>query len=171
MGLKDRVSGFFGKFDPAEASLKAGIEYLVAGGYFGTQLEGIPETDDEIIDQSAKFSKALIPFLGTKDNPWAHELLDRFLQNYELYLYLKNILETRMKAYSSNKLKSLRDALVSEGKIILSLTYGKIENKTIIINKGFLFDPNMNRGGFTPGNTQLPQLEPPLKGFSGRIRE
>jgi hypothetical protein len=146
VSIKGAVDGFFGRFDPVEASLKAGIEYLVAGGYFGTQLEGIPENDDDIINQSAGFSKALIPFLGTKQDSWMHELLDRFLQNYEMYLYYKEIndkIEDNLKP--THTMLAVKDMLVSEGKIILSLTYGRIENKTIVLNKGFIFDPNMMR--------------------------
>lgn len=170
---KDAVNTFFGRFDPVEASMKAGIEYLVAGGYFGTQLEGIPENDDEIIEQSKTFSKALIPFLGTRQDAWMHELLDRFLQNYEMYLYYLekfNKLTEKEQSKAVHSIATFKDMIVSEGKIILSLTYGKIENKTIVLNKGFIFD-NGSRGGIIPGANQNPQLPPPLKGYTGRIPE
>jgi hypothetical protein len=195
MGLTERVSNFFGGVDPAEASIKAGIDWLVTAGFFGTQLEGIPESDEEIIAQGAKFSKALIPFLGTRQDSWMHELLDRFLQNYEMYLYYQEVsgriknpklsahtmaaIKYSRKAinmtstYSSktaHTINVMKDMLVSEAKIILSLTYQKIENKTIVINKGFIPTP-MTGSYLTPGSTQVPQLEPPLKGFKGRIQE
>lgn len=162
MGVVEKAKEFFfGKVDVNEASMKAGIEWLVAAGFFGTQLAGIPESDEEIISQSAKFSKAMIPFLGTRHNSWMHELIDRFLQNYEMYLYYKGIFDriyppeipqingqesSTPFARALHSINVLKDMIVSDGKIILSLTYEMIENKTIVINKGFLPDPGTNRG-------------------------
>jgi len=146
MGIRNRIRSIFGRFDAVEASERAAIDYIVALGLFGTQMDGIPETDEEIIEQSkdkasklsSTFNKALIPFLGTKHDSWMHEILDRFLQNYEIYRYIKELKE-KMGDEEENKadhtISALTDMLVSGGKIILSLTYSNLDNKTIVISK------------------------------------
>ncbi len=143
---------FLKKFIPRKAASDAAIDYVTTGGFRFDQMEGIPDSEEDIITQSPKFNRADLPYYDTRNNRENKKVLDRFLQNYEAYQFMQRV-EKRIQARIEEKptdrdkrlLKMVKSAIevtkeleVSEGKHIIADTYKTLTDKTIVLNKPYL---------------------------------
>lgn len=166
--MASRIKQFISKrFSPVESAKKAAIDYITTAGFFGDQMEGVKSLDeDDIIDQSAKFSQAFIPFLNTRKDTHMRELLKRYLENNEQY---KNVCSV-IKYYEDEKTKDeldfdikelkftktiMHQVMINDGKIILSLTFPKIDTKTIVLDKPYIMDSGGKTILHSKGTTKI----------------
>jgi len=143
---------FLKKFIPKEAAEASALEYITAGGFRFDQMEGIPDSEEDILKQSPKFNRAVLPHYDTRNKPDNKKTLDRFLQNYEAYQFMQRVkarIEARIEnggsARDKHLLKMVNNAIevtkeleVSEGKHIIGDTYKPLTDKTIVLNKPYI---------------------------------
>ena len=168
--MSERISSFLKRVQGKDIEKATALEYITTIGTLGDQIAGIPETDEEIIEQGAKFSKALLPYLNTEKNHKNYTLLVKYLENYEEYLQGEDLL-TELKAYKKEydvdvsalitgvnfTRAAIKPLLVDDGKIIISLTYKTPSYKTIVLDKPYILDPTGYRGDRLPKKTLIPK--------------
>ena len=152
--IKERI-GLGGKIED-----KAAIDYLTYYGFLQAQLEGIPESDDDIIEQSASFARSLIPFMNTRKDRRMLKVLVAYLEIYESYLAFKRSKDglengTNVRVSDEEKesrisrlshaIDQIKDILVTDAKIVQSFIYDKIDHRTVLLNKPYILEQRRTR--------------------------
>ena len=149
-----RASSFIKKFDPDRATKEAALTYITAAGFFSNQVEGLENLQGEdFIENFAKFCMALVPFANAKKDRYMSELLRRYLENYESYKrdvdFIKNYKDITVNSNDGENTKSIlsevnftinlkHQMLITDGMLVLSKTYEKLEYRTIILDKPYI---------------------------------
>jgi hypothetical protein len=145
VGIRD----FFMPMRPKEAASEAGWKYLTTAGFRGDQIKDLPRDDEELISavaadveksMSTGAHRSIMPYIGIRDSRDAFKKAKAFLQNYDSYLYTKEIRKkadegTAYKKYVAEldvTLLNQRDSLVRCAWLLIGQTFKNLDEATLL---------------------------------------